>query len=217
MIEDSAPSPVDRYLSGEMSPSEEREFLERHGNDPEVRARIDADRRMRRGITSDRSVLPMPASGSRARMIAMLDALPPEPQLVQRRPSDSGSHAVPSTGASGLGSIVSIAAALGLAGAIALMIDRAEPSNDPLPPAPAAQHAPFSDTARHIPPADTILPAPEAASGTRTASPRSVSDEKIRDTITVVESPRRHADTVRREKATIPVTIEEPTINGKHP
>jgi hypothetical protein len=219
---------VERFLSGAMSSSEESAFLARHGGDPEIRARIEAERTMRNGIEAEKGVLPMPPAGSRDRFIAMLDrtsktgSIPPEPE--------SGGS---------LRRTLLVIAALGFIVTLAVMVMRST-GPDRVPQsasAPAAARSePRPDTVLKSARADTparmriIVPATKStttrtagSSGGTTATGRSGGDTSIAVT------PRATSDSVevapdaaamstsRQEKAKLPVTIQPPTINAKKP
>ncbi len=68
---------IERYLSGTMSPDEERAFLRRLAADRALRRSVDAERAIRRTLIRDRNALPREDPSVRAHVMTLLGVMAP--------------------------------------------------------------------------------------------------------------------------------------------
>lgn len=71
---------IDRYLSGTMAPSEQREFLNHVDTDAELRRQLQAERLIRNAVRADRGATAGPSATSRTQFLSMLATVTAEQQ-----------------------------------------------------------------------------------------------------------------------------------------
>ena len=81
---------IERYLNGTMPPAEHKEFMSRMEWDADLRRSVDTELLIGNVIRSDRSEIPARPPESRARFLAMLATVAPEPGI--QPPSESAPH-----------------------------------------------------------------------------------------------------------------------------
>ncbi len=93
---------IERYLDGTMPPAERKEFMSRMEWDADLRRSVDTELLIGNVIRSDRSEIPARPPESRARFLAMLATVAPEPGI--QTPSESAPQTAAPSAAGAKGS-----------------------------------------------------------------------------------------------------------------
>ncbi len=201
---------VQRYLSGEMNPSEQERFLLRLRRDGQLRRTLEVNRSLYSAMRKERSLEMLPDAESRARILSMLgsssavDTAPGGGAMGQGTAAQGGSGWLAALESFKLvGALVSIAA---VTTALFVLPSEKNPDRSPsVQERPAAQ-APILDTSHFEPPRVVpapSVPAPEArASGTKRTepvAPASTVKEPKNDRAEIHSTQAREADAVPTE------------------
>jgi hypothetical protein len=153
---------IARYLSGAMSDSERRSFLEGAERDPALKQQLRAEQLITRAVERDRSAIPAPSAASRAQFLSMLEGVSSEDSPTTPpagNPASSPLRYLPG-GARTIGAVI-VAGAL-IVGTILFTPSSNAPRNSAKMPAPAQTTAPAAVSAPQV-------TAPEPAAQTNAA------------------------------------------------